>query len=247
MVRRYWFPVWALPPGESTAQRVLQYPVCLLVIAHDYAHLVGPRRGLSTTTLTGCGWALGVMMQPAAGSALWPAGVPDLVDASVPLTQADLVPSTTALIAELRGIIGERAPDAEVRQRAVTRLDEVLVEVLPPADAEGEIVNAIVDHVETDPEVLRVRQVCDKFSITERTLQRLLRRRVGMGPKWLIQRRRLHEAAGALAGPDRPSLVAIATRLGYTDQAHFHRDFQAATGLTPATYAAQPRAHPGTQ
>ena len=244
MVRRYWFPVWSLPAGESTTQRVLQYPVCLLVIAHDYAHLVGPRRGLSTTTLTGCGWALGVMMQPAAGSALWPAGVPDLIDASVPLTQASLVPSTP-LIAELRGIVGGRASDPEVRRRAVTRLDEVLAEALPPADGEGEIVNAIVDHVETDPEVVRVSQVCDKFSITERTLQRLLGRRVGMGPKRLIQRRRLHEAAGALAGPERPTLAAVAARLGYADQAHFHRDFQSATGLTPATYAAEPRPHRG--
>ena len=50
-------------------QRVLQYPVCLLVVAHDYALLVGPSTGLSTQELTGSGWALGTMLQPAAGLA----------------------------------------------------------------------------------------------------------------------------------------------------------------------------------
>ena len=86
----------------------------------------------------------------------------------------------------------------------------------------------------------RVGQICEKFAITERTLQRLTARRIGLSPKWLIQRRRLHEAAERLRDTDRPDLARVAADLGYADQAHFGRDFRAVTGLTPGVFAAEP-------
>ncbi len=55
VVRRYWLPVWSMPDGTTTAQRVLQYPVCLIVVAHDYATFVGPSTGLSIRRLSGSG------------------------------------------------------------------------------------------------------------------------------------------------------------------------------------------------
>src|ERR1700712_2011757 len=70
VVRRYWMPVWSFPAGQTSVQRVLQYPVCLIVVSATYALLVGPSPGLSTTELAGSGWALGTMLQPAAGLAL---------------------------------------------------------------------------------------------------------------------------------------------------------------------------------
>ncbi len=110
-----------------------------------------------------------------------------------------------------------------------------------PVDDEGLLVNAVVEYVEGDPDVHRVGQVCDKFAMTERTLQRLTARRIGLSPKWLIQRRRLHEAAERLADKDRPDLARVAAELGYADQAHFARDCRSVTGLTPGAFAAERR------
>ena len=53
LVRWYWFPVWSVPTGQRSVQRVLQYPGCLLVVTSDYARFYGVVSGLSTTTLTG--------------------------------------------------------------------------------------------------------------------------------------------------------------------------------------------------
>ncbi|WP_028643181.1 AraC family transcriptional regulator [Nocardioides sp. URHA0020] len=233
VVRRYWMPIWALPAGRTSVQRVLQYPVCLTVISDSYALLVGPSTGLSTTELSGSGWALGTMLQPAAGLALVGGPVEQLTDRAVPLADADLV-------ARVREAIGDEPDDPDRRQSAVAAMEASLATLLP-VDEEGRLVNAIVEHVEGDAEVQRVGQVCDKFAITERTLQRLTARRIGLSPKWLIQRRRLHEAAERLAGSDRPDLARVAADLGYADQAHFGRDFRAVTGLTPGEYAAERR------
>ena len=87
----------------------------------------------------------------------------------------------------------------------------------------------------------RVSQLVDAFGLSERTLQRLCARRIGLSPKWLVQRRRLHEAAERLSGDDSPDLARVAVELGYADQAHFTRDFRTVTGLTPGRFASEPR------
>ena len=68
-----------------------------------------------------------------------------------------------------------------------------------------------------------------------RTLQRRFASRVGVSPKWVVQRYRLHEAAALLARGER-TLAAIAADLGYFDQAHFTRDFKAVVGAPPRAY-----------
>ena len=239
VVRRYWMPVWSLPEGHRSVQRVLQYPVCLLVIAHDYALLVGPSTGLSTQELTGSGWALGTMLQPAAGLPVSGASLDELTDRAVPLDQAPGLDGA-ALESAVRQAVGDD-PDDRERQQAAVAVVESALGTLPPLDEEGELVNAVVEYVEGDTDVRRVGQVCEKFAIGERSLQRLTARRIGLTPKWLIQRRRLHEAAERLSGEERPDLARVAADLGYADQAHFGRDFRAVTGLTPGAFAAEPR------
>src|SRR3712207_1909236 len=80
LVQRYWVPVWSVPPGRQAPQRVLQYPVCLLVVSNDYARFYGVVSGTSTTVLTGDGWAVGVMLQPAAGFLVARRSVADFTD-----------------------------------------------------------------------------------------------------------------------------------------------------------------------
>lgn len=233
VVRRYWMPVWSLPEGQVSVQRVLQYPVCLVVVSDTYAMLAGPSSGLSTTELSGSGWALGTMLQPAAGLALVGGPVQRLTDTAVPFADA-------ALVESIRATVGDDPHDPDRRHAAVSLMEDWLGALLP-VDDEGLLVNAIVEYVEGDSDVHRVGQVCEKFAITERTLQRLTARRIGLSPKWLVQRRRLHEAAERLRADERPDLARVAADLGYADQAHFGRDFRAVTGLTPGEFAAESR------
>jgi AraC-like DNA-binding protein len=70
-------------------------------------------------------------------------------------------------------------------------------------------------------------------------MQRLFREYVGVSPKWVLQRYRLHEAAARLAEGTPGTWAAVAADLGYSDQSHFIRDFTRAVGLTPGAYAAE--------
>jgi AraC-like DNA-binding protein len=238
-IRRFWVPVWSLPVGQESVQRVLQYPVCHLVIAPEYAILVGPRSGMSTKTLTGEGWAFGTMMQPATAALLWGGTVRDLVDETHPLGVVAAL-DADRLSAEVRALMGGDPNDRGARLRAAGAVERAVLPAVT-VDDEGRLTNAIVEYVEHSSDVQRVTQVCEKFAISERTLQRLTVRRIGLTPKWLIQRRRLQEAAEMLARRGSGSLTRVATDLGYADHAHFARDFRSVTGLTPSEFAAEPR------
>jgi len=241
LVQRFWVPVWSLPPGRTTVQRVLQYPVCLLVVADSYATFVGPTTGLSTRELTGSGWAFGTMLQPAAGALLLGGPVSGVTDRTLALEDLTVLAGSGVVLGVRRSLAA--APDDPDRQRAAAGLVEELLSLLLPVDDEGLLANAIVQHVEDDSDVQSVRQITDRFRLSERSLQRLTARRIGVSPKWLIQRRRLHQAAELLRAGDPPDLAQVALQLGYTDQAHFGRDFRTVTGLTPGRFVREPRPH----
>ena len=60
---------------------------------------------------------------------------------------------------------------------------------------------------------------------------------VGIGPKWVIKRYRLHEAIARIQDGAPVDWAALAAELGYFDQSHFGRDFRALVGQSPTGYA----------
>ena len=109
-----------------------------------------------------------------------------------------------------------------------------------PVDEEGLLVNRLVSLVEGRSDLTRVSQLCAELDLSERALQRLVHRRLGLTPKRLVQRRRLQEAAERLRVTRTPA-VELAALLGYADQPHFVRDFARVTGMTPGEFAARHR------
>ena len=113
---------------------------------------------------------------------------------------------------------------------------------LPAPDDRVDFINTIVRCIASEREITQVAHISARFGIREWQLQRLFARYVGIGPKWVIQRYRLHEAIERLAdGTDDASDTPVAwarfaQELGYFDQAHFIKDFKALVGRSPADY-----------
>src|SRR5690606_17313279 len=108
---------------------------------------------------------------------------------------------------------------------------------LPEPDDNIELINQIIDCVVADRRITRVDQLAAIFERTPRSLQRLFSQYVGVSPKWVIKRYRLHEAAEQLASGMGVDWPQMAQELGYFDQAHFIKDFKSIIGVTPAEYA----------
>jgi AraC-like DNA-binding protein len=120
-------------------------------------------------------------------------------------------------------------------------IEDFLRKRLRAPDAQAVRATEIVYAVAADRGVLRVEDLVARYQLNKRTLQRLFSKYIGVTPKWVIQRYRLHEAAERLASGDSVSQSALAADLGYSDQAHFVRDFKALVGTSPAAYAKQAR------
>ena len=238
LLQRFWIPVWSVPPGQEAPQQVLQYPVALIVVSPEYARFYGVVSSLSTTTLAGTGWAVGVMCEPAAGALIAGGSMAGYTDRYVDV--GDVLGTAGARLTDrVRAAMAPDPADAGGHAAAIGAFGEALRPFLP-VDDEGELVNRLVAFVESRSDVTRVAQVCAEFDLSERALQRLVQRRLGLTPKWLVQRRRLQEAAERLRTGGTP-LGEVAAVLGYADQPHFIRDFAKVTSMTPGEFAARYR------
>lgn len=243
LVRWFWIPRWSVPPGEESVQAVLRYPVCLVVVTPTYSRFYGVEAGLSRTTLAGTGWAFGLALQPAAGALLTGDPVSRWQDRAADLP--DLLGEAGAAFTERIRVVLNPDPDDGDAHLAGVGATRALLHPHLPVDDDGRLANAVVEWIESTPQVMRVAQVAERFGLTERALQRLCQRRIGLGAKWIIQRRRLHEAVELLRaeaadrGPG--ALADVAASLGYADQAHFTRDFRAVTGMTPGQFLRRER------
>ena len=120
----------------------------------------------------------------------------------------------------------------------MTALAEALLcSFLPSRDPVAEQVADMVACITADPALRRVDELAAASGLTARSLQRLFADYVGVSPKWVMRRARLHEAAERADSGEQVDWAELAASLGYADQAHLTRDFTATIGVPPTRYA----------
>jgi len=104
--------------------------------------------------------------------------------------------------------------------------------VRPRPDSDYDLVREVIAQMLADRTLIRVAELEQRIGIGRRTLQRLFARYVGVSPKWVLARYRMHDVLTAL-DDGYGLLTDLATAYGWYDQAHFIRDFTALVGTTP--------------
>ncbi|MGW4500490.1 DUF6597 domain-containing transcriptional factor [Micromonospora sp. NPDC004336] len=242
-VEHYWLVDWDLT--EPLTQQVVPHPAVNVVFRRDgegpeTAEVAGVGRELFSITLTGAGRVSGVQFRPGGFRPFWRGrSVAELTGRRWPVPSlADRWPPAAALVAAASGGAGPPPPGRcdgtdDERRRA---LDDLLLGWEPEADPVTDEVITLVEAIRADRTVLRVDDFARRRGLSVRRLQRLFLAHVGVGPKWVIRRYRLHEAVEQAAGGPL-DWAALAADLGYSDQAHLVREFTAAVGVSPAAYA----------
>ncbi len=115
--------------------------------------------------------------------------------------------------------------------------EALLGAVLPDRDPVAEQAAALVACITADPGLRRVDQLSAASGMSARSLQRLFADFVGVSPKWVMRRARLHEAAERADSGEPVDWAELAADLGYADQAHLTRDFTVTIGVSPTRYA----------
>ncbi len=229
LVERHWLIRWDLPAGRRAAVTLLPHPCVNLVYDQGQVVIAGVGRERFRYEYEGTGRVFGVKFRPGGFLPFLRRPVGTLTDQYLPLAVLWGAADADRLARDLAA-----APDLDALVAAAERH---LRARWPPADPDVALVGRIAQDLLHNRAITRVDDVTARFGLSTRSLQRLFQRYVGVSPKWVLQRYRLHEAASRLAEGTGGTWAEVAVDLGYFDQSHFIRDFTRAIGLTPVAYA----------
>jgi AraC-like DNA-binding protein len=228
-VEYYWIVRWDLRGQPSHEQAILPHPNVHLVFEASGAGIYGVDRSLFTRRLFGQGKVLGVRFRAGCFRPFWGAPISQLSDRVVPATR-------------LFGPLAEKTRHAvmcaETDAHMTSQAESLLFSGLPERDPVAEQVAALVALITSDPALQRVDQLSGASGLSVRSLQRMFADYVGVSPKWVMRRVRLHEATSRADAGEPVDWAALAVDLGYADQAHLTRDFTATIGVPPSQCAA---------
>jgi AraC-like DNA-binding protein len=227
-VEHYWVVEWDLRGRAPERAETLPHPSVHMIFERGgRSRIRGPARAKFSVVLKGHGGVFAVKFTPGGFHPFARVSVSRFTDTVVSLRHvfgASGVDLGRAVLAERTSL--SRINVVETFLRACR----------PTPDDNVRWVAEIVYTAAKERGIVKVDDLVDRFGLNKRRLQRLFARYVGASPKWVIQRYRLHEAAEQLAA-DGADHAALALQLGYSDQAHFIRDFKAIVGVSPAAYA----------
>ena len=226
-IENFWIVEWDLREREPHVQKTLPYPCVNLVFDTGQTAIFGVMRGAFERRLEGAGRALGVRFRPGGFRGVLGGPVATITDRTVALSSVYEL-DTDAAEAAVLGATGHTGMMEVAEGFLRTRV--------PEADETVNLVHGIVERIANDRTLNRVDELAERLNLGERALQRLFNDYVGVTPKWVIRRSRLHDAAARLANAEEVNLTYLAADLGYSDQAHFARDFKALVGRSPSDY-----------
>lgn len=227
-VEFYWMVRWDLRGHPHYEQRVIPHPAVHLVFEGGRAEVESISPRIFVRRLEDRGQVFGVKFRPASFRPFIAGAVADTAGRRIPAPEVfgdrvDELARTLDAADDVRDLVG-----------LVDRfLRSLGVEPLPMTGP----LNAIVGHIQDDRTIVRVGDLATRLGTTDRQLQRLFAEHVGLGPKWVIKRCRVHEAVERATRSPEVDWADLAAQLGYADQSHLVRDFTAAVGTSPGRYA----------
>lgn len=220
-VAHYWIITWDLLGTAPQVQETLPHPSVHIALERNRSGIYGVVKGRFTRVIEGKGRVFGIKFRPGGfyGFAKYP--ISRLTNRVIPLDDATL----------------ERRVLAKRSERAMIEVaEEYLRQKNPQRDPVAEKIGDLVERIASDQTIKTVESVARQSDMSIRSLQRLFSRYVGVSPKWVINRHRLHEVVDRLSQGETVDWTRLALDLGYFDQAHFIKDFKAIIGRTPGDY-----------
>ncbi len=227
-----WVIRWDLRGRPPHEQAILPHPNVNLAFEATGAAVFGVDTKIFTRRLSGQGKALGVRFRAGGFRPFYGEPLVNLNDRVVPAHRI-LGPAADQACAV---VMADTADDAAMVEAAAA----LLRGARPAEDPVAEQVAELGALITRDRGLYRVAQLAGVSGLPARRLQRMFAQYVGVSPKWVMRRARLHEAAlrAEAGGSAAVNWAALAAELGYADQAHLARDFTETIGVPPARYAA---------
>jgi len=235
-IAHYWMIRWDLRGCEPYVAESLPHPNVHVIFETTGSVVAGVQTKKFSRVLEGQSQVFGIKFQPSGFRPFLKYAASKLADRIVPAESIlGKEVSTLEVILLSSRKEGEKveAANAFFRARIPKRRD-------PTIDR----VRRVVERILEERDIKTVDDLVDRTGIGKRSLQRMFNEYVGVSPKWVIRRYRLHELVERFSVNEEPCWAELALELGYFDQAHLINDFRSITGYSPTEYQALMRTDP---
>ncbi len=232
-VEHHWTIHWDLRGQPPYISEVLPHSNINFAFTVDRAWITGITTGMYTYEVKDTGSIIGTMFKPGGFYPFWKKSIATITDKEI---------ETVTVFPEANEDFRYALFDQENDEAMVAKVEELLLSRKPRIDQNLTLITSILEAVNTDKDMRTVEMVTERFSISERTVQYLFKKYVGVGLKWVLMRYRLLEAVELAAQLKDPNWALVAADLGYSHQSHFVNDFKKLVGKAPEQYAQSIRA-----
>jgi AraC-like DNA-binding protein len=220
-----------LPTGEMhLAFRLSGGPLCLFDSPGDDTGrlagdaVIGGTRAIRYIRSASPGCSVGAQLRPGAAEALFGVHADELADRHTALE--DVWGRDVAWIRE-------QLKEPRMLHQRIDRLEAILTARLSMRGAVHPAVSFALERLRAS---CSVRRIVGDSGYSHRTMICLFRRSVGLTPKQYSRVLRFQRLLDAIRAVPEPSLADLAMEAGFSDQAHFTREFKAIAGVTPTEY-----------
>ncbi|MTD15878.1 helix-turn-helix domain-containing protein [Nakamurella sp. YIM 132087] len=225
LVDYFWYVGWDLESPHR--QQVVPQPCVDLAVEAGGLWVHGVRRRPFVRVQSGRGHTLGTRFRAGGVRPFLSGPVSVLTDRMRPVPEVFGVDDA----AVVRAVLDAHDPQVMVEATA-----DFLRRLAPAPDPRVAEVAELMGAAEHDPGLHRAADLAGRAGLGLRSLERLFGEYVGVGPKWVIQRFRILDAAAAAHAGSDVDWADLARRLGFADQAHLVRAFSRVVGTPPAGY-----------
>ena len=228
-IQHYWLVEWKLDASQQQTIETLPHPnVHLVFSSEDGTALVhGVQTRKFQLLLKGHARVFGVKFQAGGFYAFLNAPVSSLRGKTIEATRV-----FGDAISSLQPVLSGDAAEASRIEEA----NRFFSHLIPDSDPDALTASQIVESILNNPQIRNVEALSSNSGLSVRSLQRLFQRYVGVSPKWVISRYRMHELVELLNRGEEVDWATRALEMGYFDQSHLIRDFRRTTGWSPEKY-----------
>lgn len=227
LVEQFWLVDWDLRNQPTHHQQNLPDPNMHLVISDQSAKIMGPVSKKYGYIMQGQGRIIGVKFNLGVLAKRLPCALDKAVDKE--FEAADIFEFDQQKLIE--NTLYAKTDDA-----AIAYISRELKSNARPLNPIILTVQTLAEQIKNNSEINRVEILAELSQHSVRNLQRMFKTYVGLSPKWLIRKYRLHHALELLEN-QQLTLSQLAANLDYADQSHLIRDFNAFLNITPKQYA----------
>jgi AraC-like DNA-binding protein len=226
-VQHYWMVTWDLRGQPPFSQETLPHPNVHAVFEQDRSAVCGVSTSKFTRVLEGQSQVFGIKFTPGGLHPFLKSSVSALTDRGTSLARV-----FGNEVTKLESLLVSSGDEDE----RIAAANGFLVSRQPDPDPTVALANQLVGQILREPALKTVDDLARRTGIGKRSLQRMFNEYVGINPKWVIRRYRLHEVVERLKSGERLDLSQLALELGYFDQPHLINDFRSIVGYSPAQY-----------